>query len=295
MRNACMYLTIAGAAVATVACDPTARMAPPRLDREGEMPIDSAANAAPVATSAARVLATVKVEGGGAVTFLDVGGEVAIAERAPRRAPFVALPMVRRFDATPLEVYLAVAPRGAGVPDALARDHRLRAAGAPRALGALPVGPTVAGDLTDPGYGIEECDAFIGVWNKKWKDAFAGVTKYREAAYLTSIAAPFTFYPGASVYYGTNTNSKTYLGACNGASMGDLVLEVHRRISGQWVEVLEVEIDSYEKYTFYSGVPASYRGRTYGADGVVLSHYGVGAAWTLSPPIGIAPPLGFSP
>jgi hypothetical protein len=295
MRNVQKCLLGAVATLAA-ACDPSAGTAPARPRATDEMPTERSATAAPVATRAAATLATIELARGGAVTFLDVGGgEVAIAERAPRGAAFVALPMVQRFDATPLELYAALAPRGARVPDALTRDHRLRAAHAPRALGELAAGATVAGDLTDPGYGPEECDAFIGVWNKKWKDAFAGVTKYREAAYLTSIASPFTFYPGASVYYGTNTNSKTYLGACNGASMGDLVLEVHRRISGEWVEVLEVEIESYEKYTFYSGVPASYRGRTYGAGGVVLSHYGVGAAWTLSPPIGIAPPLGFSP
>ena len=43
------------------------------------------------------------------------------------------------------------------------------------------------------------------------------------------------------------------------------------------------------KYTFYSGVPASYRGRVYPGQGAPsIEAFGVGAAWTPSPPLGIA-------
>ena len=97
------------------------------------------------------------------------------------------------------------------------------------------------------------------------------------------------FYPGAQVYYGTNTNSITYLGACNGHEKVDLVLEVHRRscgscgVSTPWPRILKVKIPSYEKYTFYSGVPAGYRGFIYGAYNGSIEHAGIGAAWTLSP------------
>ena len=137
--------------------------------------------------------------------------------------------------------------------------------------------------LADPGYDSYECNHFGYDWVEDWKAAFVGITKYRAAAYAHNYAPPYTFYPGAPVYYGTNTNSITYLGACNGDSQDDLIMEVHRRISGTWVKIYQATIESYEKYTFYSPIPAAYRGRTYGADGSVVEHYGMGAAWTLSP------------
>jgi hypothetical protein len=150
----------------------------------------------------------------------------------------------------------------------------------PRILAGPSAG---AGPLADPGYDTYACDSFGTEWVSDWKAAFVGITKYRAADYKHNYVSPLTFYPGAPVYYGTNTNSITYLGACNGDSHDDLIMEVHRRISGTWTKIYEATIGSYEKYTFYSGIPAAYRGRTYGADGSVIEHYGFAAAWTLSP------------
>ena len=146
-------------------------------------------------------------------------------------------------------------------------------------------GPSAGGKspLADPGYDIYDCDSCGTEWIADWKAAFVGITKYREALYPHNYSPPLTFYPGAPVYYGTNTNSITYLGACNGDSHDDLIMEVHRRISGTWTKIYEATISGYEKYTFYSGIPAAYRGRTYGANGSVIEHYGFAAAWTLSP------------
>jgi hypothetical protein len=143
--------------------------------------------------------------------------------------------------------------------------------------------PAAAGPLAEPGYDSYACDSFGSEWVADWKDAFVGITKYRAAAYAHNYSPPYTFYPGAPVYYGTNTNSLTYLGACNGDSHDDLVMEVHRWISGAWTPIYTATIDGYQKFTFYSPIPARYRGRTYGADGSTVEHYGVGAAWTLSP------------
>ena len=61
-------------------------------------------------------------------------------------------------------------------------------------------------------------------------------------------------------------------------------MEVHRRIDGEWVKIYETTLDSYQKFTFFhSPIPAAYRARTYGAGGTTVEHYGLGAAWTLSP------------
>jgi hypothetical protein len=291
VRDTLPAVSLCVAAALAAACDPSTRTAPSRHADAAAMPVD--ASNTPVAERRAATLATVEPARGGAVVFLDLGdGGVAVAERAPRRGRFAAMPLIEGLDATPLEVYLALAPRGAAVPDALVRDHRARAAlaGVPgRAPRALDPAPAAAADVTEPGEGPNACDSFGGPWITEWKNAFAGITKYREAAYLHQYAATFTFYPGAPVYNGTNTNSKTYLGACNGDEVDTLVFEVHRRVGGVWFEVHEAEIGAYEKYTFYSGLPASYRGRTYGKGGSIVEHYGVGAAWTLSPPLGIAP------
>lgn len=143
-------------------------------------------------------------------------------------------------------------------------------------------GATVA-SMATPGTEPYACDAFGWDWIDDWKDAFLGLTKYREATYLHQRQGAFTFYPGAAVYHGTNTNSKTYLGACNGDSADDLTVTIQRRISGQWVTIATVAVGGYEKFTFYSGLWASYRGKAQGADGSVVEHYGVGAAWTPSP------------
>jgi hypothetical protein len=140
-----------------------------------------------------------------------------------------------------------------------------------------------ANPLGDPGIGTYACDSFGTEWVADWKDAFVGVTKYREAAYAHFQTSTLTFYPGAPVYYGTNTNWLTYLGACNGDALDDLVMEVHRRVDGAWVKIYETTLDSYQKFTFYSPTPAAYRGRTYGAGGATVEHYGLAAAWTLSP------------
>ena len=295
MRNARTYLSSAAATLAAAACTPDAPTSPSGLDAPGRMPAESSAHAAPVASALADAVATVDLPDGGVVTFLALGGdEIGIAERTPRGARPAAMPLVARHRATPLEVYLALQPRGTAAPDALVRDHGMRAARSlaasvtPRALATAPSTGAVAGDLDDPGFGDYACDAF-GFWLVDWPAAFVGITTYKAAIYDHNLTGNYTFYPGASVYHGTNTNSKTYLGACNGIEYHDMIMEVHRRISGTWVKVLETTIVGYQKYTFYSGLPASYRGRVRPAGMDPVEHYGIGAAWTPSPFLGIAP------
>jgi hypothetical protein len=140
-----------------------------------------------------------------------------------------------------------------------------------------------ANALPDPGHGSHSCEPTGVEWYNDWKAAFVGITKYREAAYRHFKPGPYFFYPGAAAYHGTNTNSKTYLGACNGDHEVELRLEIHRWVDEKWKRILLVGLESGAKYTFYSGVPARYRGKAYGRDGETVEHYGVGAAWTLSP------------
>jgi hypothetical protein len=138
--------------------------------------------------------------------------------------------------------------------------------------------------LETPGYGPYACDPLFLDWLADWPASFVGKTKYQAAAYAHVLAGSFTFYPGAPVYYGTNTNSVTYLGSCNGSTEA-LTMEIHRRISGVWTKILTATVHTGEKYTFYSGVPAGYRAVLRSPSQRTVDHYGYGAAWTLSPPL----------
>lgn len=291
LKNVRICMLIAAAPLAVAACDQGDVTSPSRPDATGEMLVEAFAGSEPVASDLAEVVATVDLAHGGVVTFLDLGGgHIGIAERTPRPAQPVSRSMIENLNATPLEVFLALRPRNGGVPDRLLRDHQMRVAqsrettGAPRALAApRPTGS----ELTDPGFDLHECDV-DEAWVGDWKDAFAGITKYRSADYAYDLFGTYTFYPGAPVYFGTNTNFKTYLGACNGPAQSDdylLLMNVDRRISGLWMKVHEAIISPQETYTFYAGVPASFRGRTSSLTGYVVASYGIGAAWTLSPPI----------
>jgi hypothetical protein len=159
--------------------------------------------------------------------------------------------------------------------------------------------------FTFDGSDLEEypCDSFGYDWVADWKDTYDGVTKYREATYLHQYPNSYTVYPGAAVYYGTGTNRLTYLGACNGDSEDNLLMEVHRwavskvidtnppTVVWDWVKIHEVSIQGYYKYTFYSGHPnGRYRSRVQGEGGSVVEHFGVGAAWTGSFPLTVVSP-----
>ncbi len=286
MSRPISLVTVAAAVLAAAACDQDHLTSPSAAEIAGDMPGGGSEDAGAVARDPAAVVATVNLAGGNTISFLDLGGgAIGIAEMAPARAEFVSVSMIERQQATPLEVYLAVRPAGTEVPQRLVRDHERTAmvrsaAPAPRLLGA----PTAGGSgLAGTGHGSYTCEPTGVQWVADWKAAFAGITKYRAAAYAHNYSAAYTFYPGAPVYYGTNTNSKTYLGACNGDDEHQLRMDLHRWVGGKWTWFMTAGISGGSKYTFYSAIPARYRAKTYGAGGATVEHYGVGAAWTLSP------------
>ncbi len=137
--------------------------------------------------AAAAAVATIDLPSGSRVTFFDLrNGEVGIGERTQRRVAAVALELTRQFNATPLEIYLALRHPSSPIPELLRRNHALLAGGsaAPRTLlapgGAVAGGPGGPGAPGTQGY---PCDPF-GYWINDWKSSFEGITKYREALYL---------------------------------------------------------------------------------------------------------------
>jgi hypothetical protein len=265
---------ILAAALVAAACHTDDPTSPTSAERSGEP------------QAAAREVARVDVARGHTITFLDLGdGGIAITELAREQDQFVSPALIERQQASALEVYLALHPAGTVAPARLVRDHERvamvrRTGPAPRLLANPSSGQS---PFTDPGHGSYTCDHFGTQWVADWKAAFVGVTKYREAKYHHNYSPAWKFYPGAAVYHGTNTNSKTYLGACNGDDEHELRFEIHRWIGGKWTRILTAGLAGGSKYTFYSGVPARYRGKTYGHNRETVEHYGVGAAWTLSP------------
>jgi len=258
--------------------------------------------------ASARTVATVALRNGATLEFIDSGdGYVDVAERTAQLLPFVSHEMLLRWNATPLEIFRTLNP-GALSPQALVADHYRRTAGnangEPRDL-IMPTSATFA--LDDPGLEPYVCDpsGLADWWPDDWNDAFAGITSYSAATYLHHFPA-YTFYPGAAVYYGTGTNRKTYLGACNGTDGSTVTMSVDRWVVTQitfnpfpqpptvtwgWGIVDEVDLLNGEKYTYYSGHPTGrYRGRVEGAGGMVVSHMGVAAAWTPSFPLGFGSP-----
>jgi hypothetical protein len=250
----------------------------------------------PPVRPAAAAIAVLRLQNGAVVEFIDVlDGRVAVAERAPRNERFRSTDLVRSWDATPLEIFLALAPRGALVPGALSVDHELHA----RASGASDAPPrdlsgSVSFGVGDPGVEEFACDGTGFNFAQAWYDEFDDVTTYAAVGSMHQIASTYTFYPGAPVYYGTNTNSVTYFGACNGDEVAPLTVEIHRRfkyiepptVVYQWLKVTDVVLDGLQKYTFYSGIPASYREVVKPPAGDVVEHAQAAAAWTLSPVLG---------
>ena len=256
----------------------------------------------PVDADLAATVAQLELDGGGSLTFLDLGnGDVGIAERSPRGRASVLGTLLER-NATPLEVYLALESDDAELPQQLVQDHERQSAEPPRNLKAS-LGSLSPQGLDDPGKDTHYCDYYEWTWD--WHDTFVPLTDYQPAGsgHIINAGSQFTFYPGAHVYHGTNTNQVTYLGACSRDKGGDtMTFEIHRwlptyvfnpypqppTVSWSWKKISTVSIEGYETYTFYSGVQARYRGRVK-ALGNAVNGFSIGAAYTKTPPIGFAP------
>ena len=236
----------------------------------------------------ARSIARLRTANGNIVDFVDLlDGHVGVGEKAKRGQRLASAYLASAWAATPLEIFLALAPRGSAVPQALRTDHEDFAARsghsrAPRDLTAY---------LTQQGNGVSDLvcssqDTFY--W--AWLDAFEGIADHVLAAEGHQLSGHYTFYPGKHIYEGTNTNDITYLGACNDHSFEPevLTMKVHRRLKTvqagvttiTWLEIAEADLNIDEMYVFYSFLPASYRARVESPSDGIVEHYTIAVAYT---------------
>lgn len=259
--------------------------------RTGEL-MPTATTAGAVIDTGSRSIARLRLLNGNLVDFVDLmDGHVGVGEKGTRGQGLASTYLALAWEASPLEIFLALAPRGSEVPQALLTDHADFAARS----GRSPVPRDLTAHLIEQGNGVGDLvcssqDTFY--W--AWLDAFTGVTDYAFAAEGHQLSGQVTFYPGKHAYDGTNTNNVTYLGACNDHSFEPevLTMEVHRRIatiqngvvSHSWLKIAEANMNTNEMYVFHSNLPAIYRGRVKSpADGGIVEHYTIAVAYTKTP------------
>jgi hypothetical protein len=263
------------------------------------MPVESSSSPEVLVIAPTTSIARLQLGTGAMIQFVDLrDGHVGVAERAPRNQPFVSTAMVREWNATPLEIFMALAPSSYDIPRALTADHNARF-GSDVSRPRLLSPPRTTLNLDDPGVEDFDCNAEGTNFYFGWLDTFENVTDHVSAGVGHNLFDKYTFYPGG--HYNDDGsispgyNQVTYLGACNGDDDTPLTVEVHRRMKYLsppnvmyiWTEITEVLLSDNEKYTFYSDLPASYRIRLKPPMDDLVDHFGVGVAYTKAPPLGI--------
>ncbi len=237
---------------------------------------------------------TLSLGTGGELHFVDAGDDyVGIVERIPSKASSVLLPLIVKWKATPLEIYLAFNAPGEAPHKALLADHKLqlmRAGNADRPPRRLQ--PPLSGAAAPPPV-VEPTScgdgSFFGTWAQDWFNTFEGVTDHVRAEF-EHVKMSWNIYPGYHVYHKVGSNRITYLGACNGDTSGMTAMgaEVDRwsATNQSWVPIqgTDLTVQEEEKYLFYShNAFGQYRARFHAIGGEgFIHHLGTGGAWTKS-------------
>lgn len=239
------------------------------------------------ATGAPEPIATLRLSSGSVVRFLDLGeGRAAVAEQAIGPAPLMTDLLVQRWDATPLEMFSALAPH-ARVPDLLRRDHDAATSSPPRSL-ASPVTYGVPIDNFD-------CDPPEN-FESDWHDTYTLVTDVVAAeSYYDFPWEQFDWWPGSHAYNGTNNNTATHFGLCNGDEDAYFSVRVDRRIQYTvdgvehviWAHHVTASFGYMGRFTFHTNLPGIYRMRLFDPSKTPISQFAAGVAFTKGPPLKI--------
>jgi hypothetical protein len=232
-----------------------------------------------------RLITGLELRSGASVQFLELDTGIGVAERAPPGAALVTDLLVQRWRATPLEIYLALAPAASLAPAALLRDHEQSTSTPARTL-TVPVAYGVPLDNFD-------CDPPQN-FEDDWFDTYTGVTSHVVVqSYDDFDWAQYDWYPGAHVYNGTDNNLVTHFGICNADHDRSFSVEIHRKVKyttgGEqqiiWHNLVTAVIGYNGRFTFHTNLPGSYRQRLIASGGTPIEQLAVGAAYTKSPPV----------
>jgi hypothetical protein len=249
--------------------------------------IGTPAEARTSSTGALEPLATIRAATGSIVQFLDLGeGRAGVAEQAAAPHPLVTDLLVQKWNATPLEIFRALAPN-ARAPDLLMRDHAATTSSPPRTL-QVPVAHGVPIDVfnCDPPENFEF----------DWHDTYDGVTQIVVAeSYYDFPWDQFDWWPGSHAYHGTNNNLTTHFGLCNGDEDTSFSVRVDRRIKYSvdgvqhviWSHKVTASFSYKGRFTFHTNLPGIYRMRLFDPSDTPISQLAAGAAYTKAPPVGI--------
>jgi hypothetical protein len=232
-------------------------------------------------------IATFNLATGSVVQFLDLGeGRAGVAEHAAPPAPLVTDLLVKEWDATPLEIFLAIAPSG-NAPELLRRDHAATTSTPPRRL-RIPAAHGVPIDIfnCDPPENFEY----------DWHDTYDGVMQVVVAeSYYDFGWTEFDWWPGLAAYKGTNDNLATHFGLCNGDEDASFSVRVDRRIKyfvdgvqhTAWAHKVTATFGYKGRFTFHTNMPGIFRMRLFDPTSTPISQLAAGAAYNKAPPIGI--------
>lgn len=205
----------------------------------------------------------------GAVRFIaDDSGGVGVLERGAV-AVGPAERLLERDQATPLEVFLALAPADAAVPVELTANHAaLRGDAAPRAL-AAPLAETVESNFAS---------CTTGAWTP-WHNAATASYDARTSLYITTSADIWrSFY--------INDQYKRRFDACTPTYLGNsgLTLQMLRKTNaGAWQNAAGWEKIDQNEHFFFVSIGGSYPDWqmrvTRPSSGITVS-YGAAGAWS---------------
>ncbi len=215
-----------------------------------------------------RELATVTTENGVVRFVADDSGGIGVMEQGDR-AVGPAEHLLERDDATPLEVYLALAPADAEIPAELELNHvELCGDAAPRPL-AVPLASAVESGFTS---------CTTGLWTP-WHDAATAGYDARSALYFTTSADIW------SSFY-INDQYRRRFDACTPTYLFNnlLTLQIQRKTNaGVWQNVGPSEKINQNQHFFYVSIGGTYPDWqmrvTRPAGGSPVS-YGAAGAWS---------------
>ena len=201
------------------------------------------------------LITSLELAHGTTLDFIDLGeGQVGLGERTSGNTPPLAAAMLLGQEATPLEVFLSFAPKGAEAPAALKANHALSVAQKSRA-DATP--QTRELPLTSLGLNSPSIPCTSKTWVSDWKSYITSPQYHKTAAFHVGKNRVSWHY----LYPGSTSNTRTYLAACsssyyNHTFKNTLEYQVQKKVGNSWGTRFKTTLFPTQSYTFYASTPS---------------------------------------